>query len=106
VIVVDRLFVGGLLFVLDKIASAVDAELNDESVLTEELLTTQLRLELGEIDEAEAREREREITERLRAMREARGEPTGAIEIAGRQAEVEVDFTGAPRESEEDDGPP
>jgi hypothetical protein len=99
VIVVDRLLVGGLLFVLDKIASAVDLELNDESVLTEELLATQMRLELGEIDEAEAREREREITERLREMREARGEVGGPIEIAGRSAEVEIEVEG-------DAGPP
>jgi hypothetical protein len=98
VILVDRLLIGGLSFVLDKIASAVDAELNDEGALTEELLATQMKLELGEIDEEEASLREREIAERLREIREARGAVTGAIEIAGRSAEVEVTFAGDPED--------
>ena len=49
-IVLDRMLVGGIKFVLGKVAAAVDAELNDDSRLREELLAAQMRLELGEID--------------------------------------------------------
>ena len=52
VIILDTLLVGGLRFVLGKIAAAVDAELTDDTVWREELLAAQMRLELGEIDRA------------------------------------------------------
>jgi uncharacterized membrane protein YccC len=74
-IIVDRLLVGGLRFVLDKIGQAVDAELNDAGRLRDELLAAQMRLELGEIDEAEFTRLEADVLARLRALRrrEARG---------------------------------
>ena len=52
-IVLDRLLIGGIRFVLDKVVSAVDAELNDEQRIREDLLAAQMRHELGEIDENE-----------------------------------------------------
>ena len=54
-IILDTLLIGGLRFVLDKIAAAVDAELDDDTVLREELLAAQMRLELGEITERSSR---------------------------------------------------
>ena len=48
-IILDTLLVGGIKFVLRKIVDAVEAQLNDDSVLHEELLAAQMRLELGEI---------------------------------------------------------
>ncbi|MDB5212383.1 MAG: hypothetical protein JWO86_310 [Myxococcaceae bacterium] len=73
-LIVDSLIVGGVRFVLNKLIEAVDAEMYDESSLREELLAAQMKLELGEIDEAElARIEEvvlaglREIGERKRA---------------------------------------
>ncbi|HWP35442.1 MAG TPA: gas vesicle protein GvpG [Thermodesulfobacteriota bacterium] len=88
-IVFDRLLVGGLRFVLEKIAAAVDAELNDERRLHEALLDAQLRLEQGELDRAEFAAIERTIFERLREIRRARGDEAEPVE-AGRIAEVEV----------------
>jgi gas vesicle protein GvpG len=70
VIILDTLLIGGLKFVLDKIAQAVDAQLNDDSVLREELLAAQMRLELGEITEAQFAAIEREILPRIREIQE------------------------------------
>jgi hypothetical protein len=72
VIVLDSLLLGGLRFVLGKIAAAVDAELSDDSVWREELLAAQMRLELGEIGEDEFRELERELLGRISEIRERR----------------------------------
>src|SRR5579859_1832411 len=72
------MIVGGIRFVLDKIASAVDTEWSDESHLREELLAAQMRLELGEIDEKEFQALERDMLARLREIRvRQRGEKHG-----------------------------
>jgi hypothetical protein len=68
-LIVDRLLVGGIKFVLGKVAAAVDAELNDDSHLREELLAAQMRLELGEITEQEFTQFEADVLVRLREIR-------------------------------------
>ena len=68
-LILDTLLVGGLRFVLDKIASAVDAELNGETALREELLAAQMRVELGELSEEEFARLEADIVQRLRQLR-------------------------------------
>ena len=82
-IVLDRMLVGGIRFVLGKIAAAVDAELNDDSKLREELLAAQMRLELGEISEQEFAAFEKDVLARLREIRQRqRGEqPADAAEM-------------------------
>lgn len=70
--IVDSLLVGGLRFVLDKIATAVDTEMNDDSALREQLLAAQMRLELGEISQTEFETVEAEILARLREIRDRR----------------------------------
>ena len=45
-LIIDSLILSGVRFVLDKVAAAVDTELNDDSVLRERLLVAQMRLEL------------------------------------------------------------
>jgi Gas vesicle protein G len=69
-LIVDRMIVGGIQFVLGKVAAAVEAELNDDSHLREELLAAQMRLELGEISEAEFAAFESGVLVRLREIRE------------------------------------
>jgi hypothetical protein len=91
VIVLDTLLVGGLKFVLGKIASAVDAELSDDTVWREELLAAQMRLELGEITERQFAELERELLARIREVRErerGRSEPPGTFKVTGVEASV------------------
>jgi len=92
-IVVDSLLIGGIRFVLDKVASAVDAEMNDEGSLREDLLAAQMRLELGEMDEADFAELERNVLARLREIREER-QASGAVSLGDRNFAVDVTFGG------------
>ena len=70
IIILDSLLIGGIKFVLDKVATAVDEEMNDEGTLREELLAAQMQVELGEMDEEEFAVLERDILARLREIRE------------------------------------
>jgi hypothetical protein len=93
-IILDSLLIGGLKFVFDKIATAVDKEMNDEGSLREELLAAQMRVELGEMDESDFALLERDILARLREIRDAkRGESGGAVSLGG-GFEVDVTFGG------------
>jgi hypothetical protein len=67
--IIDSLLIGGLRFVLDKVAAAVDTELNDDTALREQLLAAQMRLELGEMTQEEFEELEADILARLRDIR-------------------------------------
>jgi hypothetical protein len=51
--ILDSLLIGSLRFVLDKVATAAEAELHDDTALRERLLEAQMQLELGEISEDE-----------------------------------------------------
>jgi Gas vesicle protein G len=90
-IILDTLLVGGIKFVLGKIAAAVEAELNDDTHLREELLAAQMRLELGEITETEFAETERQLLDAIRAIRDSReraDEGAGDVRITGIEAGV------------------
>jgi Gas vesicle protein G len=95
-LIVDRMLLGGIKFVLGKIAAAVDSELNDDSRLREELLAAQMRLELGEITEEEFARFEADTLSRLREIRERQGGEaaqaldSGDYEVVG--AEATADF--------------
>ena len=71
-VILDTILIGGLRFVFDKIAAAVDTELNDDTSLREQLLAAQMRVELGEMSEAEFAVFEEDILTRLREIRERR----------------------------------
>jgi hypothetical protein len=89
VIILDTLLLGGIKFVLGKIAAAVDAELSDDTALKEELLEAQMRLEMGELSEQEFARIEREILDAIRVVRERmRGaeDETGELRITGIEA--------------------
>ncbi len=83
-LIFDRLLVGGIAFVLDKLAQAVDRELNDEDRLKEELLAAHARFETGELSKEEFEALEAALLARLRAVREEKqGGAGGAIEMKG-----------------------
>jgi hypothetical protein len=90
VFVLDSLLVGGLRFVLNQIAAAAEAEARDESVLREQLLEAQMRLEVGEISEADYSALERDI---LARMREAKGPSQGALTMS---SDTSVDVESYP----------
>ena len=100
-IILDTLLVGGIKFVLRKLVDAVEAQLNDDSVLREELLAAQMRLELGEITDEEFAEVEADLLARLREIHERqRGitpEP-GEMRITGIEATT---FEEEPRDDED-----
>jgi Gas vesicle protein G len=78
--ILDTVLIGGLRFVFDKIAAAVDTELNDDTSLREQLLAAQMRVELGELSQAEFTALEEDILTRLREIRERRqGSAPGAL---------------------------
>lgn len=73
--ILDTILIGSLRFVLDKIASAAEAEAEDDAALREQLLEAQMRLELGEISEEEFVEIERDVLARIREIKGARQGP-------------------------------
>jgi hypothetical protein len=90
-IILDTILWGGIRFVLTKIVDAVDAEVNDEDRLREELLAAQMKVELGELSEADFAEIERVILQRLREIREERigaAPAPGEYKVTGVDASV------------------
>ena len=96
-LIIDSLILSGVRFVLDKVAAAVDTELNDDSVLRERLLDAQMRVELGEMSPAEFDDLEVEILARIREIKEhQRGGESAAIspkdmKVTGIEASFEGD---------------
>jgi hypothetical protein len=101
-LLIDDLLLGGLRFVLDKLATVVDQEMNDESRLHQTLMEAQMRFEMGEIGADEFAGIERTVIARLREIRAERDAATPAltdegvrisnIEIAGPDADVTVEM--------------
>jgi hypothetical protein len=69
VLIIDSLIISGVRFVLDKVAAAVETELNDDSVLRERLLEAQMRVELGDMSQDEFDEFEADILDRIREIK-------------------------------------
>jgi Gas vesicle protein G len=66
--------VWGTRWTLDKVDRVVRDELTDDTPIKEDLMALQLKLEMGEIDDAEYVRREAELMQRLRDVREWREE--------------------------------
>ena len=62
--------VNGFKFILGQIQKMADQELNDDTVIKEQLLELQMRLELEEISEEEFADREAELFARLRVIKQ------------------------------------
>jgi len=71
-VIIDSLLISGIRFVLDKVAAAVETELNDDSALREQLLAAQMRVELGEMSREDFDVFEADILARLREIRDRR----------------------------------
>jgi hypothetical protein len=70
VLIVDSLLISGIRFVLDKVAAAVETEMNDDAALREQLLAAQMRVELGEMSQEAFDTFEADVLARIRAIRE------------------------------------
>jgi hypothetical protein len=62
----------GTRWTLDKVDRVVREELTDDTPIKEDLMALQMQLEMGEIDDAQYVQREAEIMQRLREVREWR----------------------------------
>ena len=69
-LIVDSLIIAGVRFVLDKVAAAVETEMNDDTALRERLLAAQMEVELGEMTQAEFDALEADIVVRIREIKE------------------------------------
>jgi hypothetical protein len=95
-LIIDSLIISGVRFVLDKVAAAVETELNDDTVLRERLLDAQMRVELGEMSQAEFDALETEIVARIREIKERQRGGESAV-ISPREMKVtgiEATFEG------------
>ena len=96
-ILIDSLIIGGIRFCLDKVLTAVDKEMNDDSAFREELMAQQMRLELGEITQEEFNASEEELLGRIREIRERQmasadsEEDQGEMKITGAEVTFEAD---------------
>ena len=91
----DSLLVNGIQFVLDKIATVADNELNDPQHQQERLLEAQLKLESGEIDDKTFAAIEADVFARIREIK-ARTQPQESIvdeehRVAGVEITVDDD---------------
>ena len=92
---IDTLLVNGISFVLDKVATIADAELNDPDRQRERLLEAQLKLETGEITDEEFAAIETDVFQRIREIK-ARTQPQDVIvddehRVAGVEITVDDD---------------
>ena len=96
-LIIDSLIISGVRFVLDKVAAAVETEMNDDSVLRERLLAAQMQVELGEMTQAAFDELETDILARIREIKaRQRGGDSApispkAMKVTGIEARFEGD---------------
>jgi gas vesicle protein GvpG len=95
-LIIDSLIISGVRFVLDKVAAAVETELNDDTVLRERLLDAQMRVELGEMSQAEFDEFEADTVARIREIKERQrgGEPAAISPKDMKVTGIEASFEG------------
>jgi hypothetical protein len=92
----DSLLINGISFVLDKVATIADAEINDPERQRERLLEAQVKLDAGEISEEEFSAIESDVFERIREIK-ARTQPQDVIvdeehRVAGVEITVDDDL--------------
>ena len=83
--------ISGIRWVLETTLTAAEAEMNDDSVLREQLLETEMRREMGEISEEEFREIESDLLARIREIKTRREGGDGPIETAAQPIETTGD---------------
>jgi gas vesicle protein GvpG len=85
--------VAGIRWSLNKVVQAAEEELTDDTPVKQELMELQMKLELGDIDDAEYVEQESALMARLRDVRAWRvklgkASPGGPVRVARESADV------------------
>jgi hypothetical protein len=78
--ILDSLMISGIRWALETALTAAEAEMNDDSVLREQLIETELRREMGELSDEEFQAIEADLLARIREIRNRRG-ATGPLEM-------------------------
>jgi hypothetical protein len=89
--ILDSLMISGIRWVLETAVTAAEAEMNDDSVLRDQLLEAEMRREMGEITEEEFRGIEADLLARIREIKERRGGSTGPIDLGVQPLETTGD---------------
>ena len=98
--ILDSLMISGLRWTLQTIATAADAERNDDTALREQLLEAEMRRELGEISDQAFRAIEGDLLARMRDIRARRDGASGPVVLgsgsrsSGERFSVEATLTG------------
>ena len=97
--------VNGFKFILGQVQKMADQELNDDTVIKEQLLELQMRLELDEISDEEYKVREADLFARLRAIKMRQLDLLGQVHTAESSSFVievggDEGALGEPRERE------
>lgn len=79
----DSLMIAGIRWTLETVITAAEAELNDDSVLREQLLDAEMRRELGEIDAAEFARVEADLLSRIREIKDRRSGGPAPLAFGG-----------------------
>ena len=95
-LIIDSLIISGVRFVLDKVAAAVETEMNDDTVLRERLLAAQMQVELGEMTQEAFDDLETDIVARIREIKERQrgGEPEFISQKDMKVTGIEASFEG------------
>lgn len=77
--ILDSLMISGIRWALQTVATAADAEMNDDGALREQLLEAEMRREMGELSDEEFRQTEASLLARIREIRERREGGSGPL---------------------------
>ena len=89
--ILDSLMISGIRWVLETAVTAAEAEMNDDSVLREQLLEAEMRREMGEITDEEFRDIETDLLARIREIKERRDGGSGPIDMGVQPLETTGD---------------
>ena len=79
----DSLMIAGIKWALQTTITAAEAEMNDDTVLREELLAAEMRREMGEISDEEFQDIEADLLARIREIKERREGGAGPLAFGG-----------------------
>ena len=77
--ILDSLMISGIRWALQTVATAADAEMNDDGALREQLLEAEMRRETGELSDEAFRQTEAKLLARIREIREQREGGSGPL---------------------------
>ena len=86
----DSLLIGGIQYVLDKVATVADQEVNDPERQRERLLEAQMQLENGEITDAEFAAVETDVFDKIREIKARTQDTAAVVDEKHRVAGVEI----------------